>query len=89
MVGWGWEDVSFYARWMKYGDKKLAAQMKGPALNPLSPGTKLAPALVPVVRDILLKDPEYVERIKRHYRMFREKVDPPRQLARRQPKKRR
>lgn len=35
-----------------------------------------------VVRNVLLKDPEYVERIKRHYKMFRDKVDQPRILRR-------
>ena len=89
VIGWGWEDVDFYARWMKSGDKAQAARVKGPALNPLSPATELAPALMKLVRDVLLKDPAYVERIKRHYRMVRETVDRPRRPKRRKPKKRR
>jgi hypothetical protein len=89
VIGWGWEGVGFYAHWMKSGDRTLAAEMKVPAVNPLSPGTRLAPALMAVVRNILLKDPEYVERIKRHYRASREKVDSPRRIQRPKPRKRR
>ena len=75
VIGWGWESVEFYARWMKHGDKTDASKMKGPALNPGSPATELAPILVELVRNVLLQDPQYVERIRRHYRMFREKID--------------
>jgi hypothetical protein len=35
---------------------------------------------------VLLKDPEYVERIKRHYKMVREKIERP---AKPKPRKRR
>jgi len=88
VIGWGWEDVDFYARWMRSCDKAEAVFMKGPALNPLSPAAELAPALVELVRDVLIKDPDYVERIKRHYQMFREKIDRPRPPKRRRPTRR-
>ena len=87
VIGWGWEDVDFYARWLGSGDKSEAARVKGPEINPLSPATELAPALLRVVRDILLRDPEYVERIKRHYRMFRATIDRPRKPPRRRARK--
>jgi hypothetical protein len=89
VVAWGWEDLAFYAKWMKHGDKTDAVYLKGPVLNLGSPATDLAPALLEVVRTILLQDPEYVERIKRHYRMLREKIDRPRRPRRRMPKRRR
>jgi hypothetical protein len=89
VIGWGWEDVDFYTRWMKHGDRSDATWMKGPALNPLSPATELAPALLGLVRDVLLKDPEYVERIKRHYAMVRERIDGPKRPGRHKPRKRR
>ena len=88
VIAWGWEDVEFYRRWFKYGNEADARELKGPALNWGSPATDLAPALLEVVRNILLKDPEYVERIKRHYQMFRERIDRPRPPKRRRPKKR-
>jgi len=43
VIGWGWEDVDFYAWWMKHSDKSDAPRMKGPELNPGSPATDLAP----------------------------------------------
>jgi hypothetical protein len=54
-----------------------AIDLKSPSLNPGSPATSLAPGLVELVRNALLADPAYVERIKRHYRMVREKIDRP------------
>jgi len=89
VIGWGWEDVEFYLRWSGYSSRADAMEMKGPALNRGSPATELAPALVELVRNVLLKDPAYVERIKRHYRMVREKVDGPKRRKRGKPKKRR
>ncbi|MBM4023803.1 MAG: hypothetical protein FJ280_00120 [Planctomycetes bacterium] len=89
VIGWGWEDVDFYARWMGSGDQTEAARLKGPALNLLSPATDLAPALVDLVRNVLLQDSKYVERIKRHYQMFRENVERNRRRQRRRPRKRR
>lgn len=44
----------------------------GPILNLCSPQSKHAPALF---QEVLLKDQEYMERIQRHYRMFREAID--------------
>jgi hypothetical protein len=80
VIAWGWEDMDFYKRWFKYGDFADAVELKGPILNWGSPATALAPALLELVRNVLLKDPEYVERLKRHYRMFRDAVDQPRWL---------
>jgi len=35
----------------------------------------LAPALLALANAVLLSSPEYVERIKRHYTLFRGKID--------------
>jgi hypothetical protein len=89
IVAWGWEDLDFYVRWFQYGDLADAVELKGPVLNALSPATELAPALVKLVRDVLLQDPEYVARIKRHYQMFRAKIDRPQRSGKHKPKKHR
>jgi hypothetical protein len=78
VIAWGWEDVDFYKRWFKYEDAVAVADLKGPVLNFGSPASELAPALLELVRNVLLKDSEYVERIKRHYRMFKDAVNQPR-----------
>jgi hypothetical protein len=75
VVAWGWEDLDFYAKWMKYGSRKDAEDLKGPILNIGSPETKLAPAILELARNVLLQDKAYIERIKRHYRMFRDRIE--------------
>ena len=36
---------------------------------------RFAPALLDLFRNVLLQDTAYVERVKRHYAMFRQEVD--------------
>jgi len=76
VIAYGWEDSEFYARWYRRNDPQLIQEMQGPILNPTSQQSELAPALLRLVRDTLLKHPAYIERLKRHYRIFKEKVDP-------------
>jgi hypothetical protein len=76
-IGWGWEDIEFYRRWLHDGSQAEVIAVKGPALNVGSPCTAIGPALVELVRNVLLTDPAYVERIKRHYAMVRAQVDKP------------
>ena len=75
MVAWGWEEVDFYAKWMRFATPEDAIEMKGPVLNLGSPQTQLSEGILELAREVLLKDPEYVERIKRHYKMVRFKVE--------------
>ncbi len=77
VVTWGWEKQSFYAKWMREEDppREILSAIKGPSLNLGSPQTNLAPALLRFVASVLLRDVEYVERVKRHYRMFRDQVE--------------
>ena len=75
IVAWGWEDLAFYSRWLKYGDRQDAKDMQGPILNPGSPQTELSGAILALTRKVLLADTNYIERVKRHYAMFRSRVD--------------
>jgi hypothetical protein len=75
VVAWGWEDVAFYAAWMKDNDPEVLASLKGPALNLGSPATARAPALLELTGAVLLQDGDYVERIKRHYQLFRQRIE--------------
>jgi hypothetical protein len=74
VVAWGWENPEFYAAWMKDNDLQVVAKLKGPVLNLGSPASALAPALLELTRTVLLQDAHYVERIKRHYQMFRQRL---------------
>ena len=75
VIAYGWESKEFYARWMRNSDPETIRQLQGPVFNIGSPQSKLAPAIMKVVEDILLQDELYLERIKTHYRMFRDKID--------------
>ncbi|WP_373499614.1 hypothetical protein [Desulfococcus sp.] len=74
VIAWGWEDIKFYAKWMGESDPRIINDLKGPALNLASPQSDLAPALLNLLRKMLLMDTTYTERVKRHYAMFRKTV---------------
>lgn len=75
VVAYGWESRKFYAKWMRSDDSEMIKDLQGPVLNMGSPQSSLAPAILDMVKNIVLKDKAYVERIKTHYRMFRGKVE--------------
>lgn len=75
VVAWGWEKPEFYARWLHNPDPETVAELIGPILNYFSPQTDLSEPILDLVRDVLLQDSAYVERVKRHYRLFRRKID--------------
>jgi hypothetical protein len=75
VIAWGWEDRTFYARWLKMDDPHFLKALQGPILNPGSPQTRYAGAVLQMAKDLLLTDPAYVERVKRHYAMFRARID--------------
>jgi len=75
VIAWGWENLAFYERWMKCGDKSDAKELQGPILNMGSPETELAPHILELFEQVLLNDAAYVERIKRHYSVFRGAIE--------------
>ena len=70
-ISYGWENAEFYRAWGPHCDP---IEMIGPSLNPLGPQTQSSPALLSLFRT-LIESPDYVERLKRHYSMFRQTVD--------------
>jgi hypothetical protein len=87
VVAYGWENRDFYERWFGHYDPEEIDVLKGPALNLASPQSDLAPAIMDMIQCTVLQDELYVERLKTHYKMFREKIDkegvpgPPRATA--------
>lgn len=75
VIAYGWESPKFYAHWMRDDSPEVIEELKGPSLNMASPQSKCAPAALKLVEEVLLKDEEYIERLQRHYYMFRNKVD--------------
>lgn len=75
VIAYGWESSNFYARWMGDDDPRIIKELKGPVLNLASPQSKLAPAILEIVKNVVLKDKHYIERLKTHYEIFREVID--------------
>jgi hypothetical protein len=75
VVAYGWESRKFYIKWMGDNEEAVIDNLKGPALNVGSPQSENAYAVLDLVKDTALKDVAYVERLKRHYAMFRSKIE--------------
>jgi hypothetical protein len=81
VITYGWESEKFYAEW--FGDtaewlgedtSSVLRELEGPALNSISFQSELALVLLEKVK-FILRDKNYVNRIKRHYKIFKEAVD--------------
>lgn len=71
-INFGWESAAFYRRWM--GGPLSAedlANIMGPALAWGQPQSPCAEALLELF-EFLLEDDAYIDRIIRHYRLFRQ-----------------
>jgi hypothetical protein len=75
VIAYGWESRDYYIKWMGDDDSLVFDSLMGPSLNMMSPQTALAMPLLSLFRELLLADPPYMQRIKRHYEMFRQKVE--------------
>jgi hypothetical protein len=75
VIAYGWETKAFYAKWMGNADLATLVEMQGPILNVGSPQSSLAPAILRLTEEVLLKDSAYLERIKRHYALYRQKIE--------------
>jgi len=73
-INYGWESAEFYRRWIS--DPVDAERCAGAWLDPLNRQSRHAPALLEVFRDVL-KDSAYVERLKRHYGLFKAAIAEP------------
>lgn len=79
VIAFGWESASFYQKWYGGVDspsvRTAVNEMTGLNLNSASQQSELAPAILDMVRWVLT-DPAYVDRLKLHYQVFKEEVDP-------------
>lgn len=75
VIAYGWEKSKFYADWFGGNDPRIIEELKGPSLNLASPQSDLAPILLDRVNKYILKDKSYIERIKRHYHMFKDLIE--------------
>lgn len=66
-ISYGWEAPEFYEK--RVGP--AGREMTGPFLEPLGAQSRYAPVLLDYFERVVLSDPAYVERLKRHYRLFK------------------
>ncbi len=72
-INYGWEDLAYYTKWVR-GDREWAREMKGPGLSSaMVRQSPLAPAFLVLFREVL-EEPQYVERLARHYHLFRDAI---------------
>lgn len=67
-INYGWESPNFYAKWM--GNKDDVKDMVGATLEPFGDQTNLSRYLLELFK-LLVKDESYVERLRKHYEMFK------------------
>jgi hypothetical protein len=68
VINYGWEKLQFYER--KLGSRKYAEEIVAGSLDPIHAQSSYAPRLLDVFREIV-KDRSYVERLARHYQLFK------------------
>ena len=74
-IAWGWESKKFYQKWMSHPDPEAIDEMCGLTINRLSYQSNIAPLLLKKIRELILPDKKYTDRIKRHYKIFRKSVE--------------
>jgi hypothetical protein len=70
-ISYGWESLEFYRKWIHGPDTR---DMQGASLDPLNEQSRYSAALLELFKTVL-QSPGYVDRLKRHYQMFRATVD--------------
>ncbi len=76
-IAYGWESPEYYVRWMGDDDPAVIEQLKGPTTSMIGPQSDMAGEILEMLKKLLLTDRRYIERIKEHYRLFRERIDNP------------
>jgi hypothetical protein len=70
-ISYGWESLEFYRKWAPSQDPR---EMQGASLDTLNAQSPYSSALLELFRTVL-RSPGYVDRLKRHYQMFRASAD--------------
>ncbi|HEX9045458.1 MAG TPA: hypothetical protein VF988_00410 [Verrucomicrobiae bacterium] len=69
-INYGWESERFYSQWL-HGDLEGARELVAASLDPVNPQSDLSPLLLELFRVLLMPDKTYVDRLRRHYQMFK------------------
>ncbi|MBI2137229.1 hypothetical protein HYU12_01780 [Candidatus Woesearchaeota archaeon] len=71
-IGFGWESVDFYEKWAHY--KSMVHDLKGPVLELGGVSTNYSKAALLFFKEIMMNDGVFLERLKRHYKMFKDSL---------------
>ena len=72
-ITYGWENIQFYKDWMGFAQANgIIAEFKGPSLA-TSKQSVNANIFLELFKEII-KDSSYVERLKRHYKLFKNEI---------------
>jgi hypothetical protein len=74
VIAFGWENKKYYAEWMGDSDPRIIEDLRGPVLNLASPQSKLAPKILEIVERLVLQNKNYIERLKKHYKLFKDEI---------------
>lgn len=74
VINFGWENASFYAAWLREADAQMIEELRGPELHSFAPQGPHAKAVLELAKQYVFSDSAFVERVKRHYAMFRDDV---------------
>lgn len=77
-ISYGWENAAFYRKWSPETDN--AEEWIRPTLDPLNPQSKYAEHFLTLFEQ-MIRDKAYVDRLKRHYKMFRDFRSPATQTS--------
>jgi len=75
VIAYGWESSRFYAKWMGDNAPQIIKDLRGPVLNLASPQSSRAPATLKFVKNVVLQDKAYIQRLKSHYKMFKDYIE--------------
>ena len=87
VIAYGWESRDFYIQWLGSDDPDLIADLQGPSLAIGHFQSEVAPQILDLVTKLVLSDQNYIGRLKRHYRMFKDSLSSPLQRSRRPSRK--
>jgi hypothetical protein len=68
-ISYGWDPSSSRTNWADFADLGMTAS--GAFLDPISPQSEYAEEFLEFFEWMITQDPAYVERLKRHYAMFK------------------
>jgi hypothetical protein len=73
-ISYGWESLDFYQKWASAPDPLDPLEWQCPYLDPSAEQTEYSPVLLDMFKYIL-RSPDYVQRLKTHYQLFRAAVE--------------